>query len=164
MANLCRGTDTGAAPQIRRLKPMTASPVHIGIDLAWGAKNRTGLAAVAADGRLLASGDPQALRPLRGQSALDQPRQAGDAAAARRGHRRATRWGELRSIAASATKHGDLNRIEDEVDGRAEAILRMARRLHRAVGFHRGDDGVHRIGIDGLGVLSAKAKDDGADA
>jgi predicted RNase H-like nuclease len=35
---------------------MTASPVHIGIDLAWGAKNRTGLAAVAADGRLLASG------------------------------------------------------------------------------------------------------------
>ena len=32
------------------------APVHIGIDLAWGAKNRTGLAAVAADGRLLASG------------------------------------------------------------------------------------------------------------
>lgn len=32
------------------------SGVHIGIDLAWGPKNRTGLAAVAADGRLLASG------------------------------------------------------------------------------------------------------------
>lgn len=36
---------------------MSASqPVHIGIDLAWGTKNRTGLAAIAADGRLLASG------------------------------------------------------------------------------------------------------------
>ena len=36
---------------------MTANdPRHIGIDLAWGPKNRTGLAAVAADGRLLASG------------------------------------------------------------------------------------------------------------
>lgn len=29
--------------------------VDVGIDLAWGPKNRTGLAAVAADGRLLAS-------------------------------------------------------------------------------------------------------------
>lgn len=29
--------------------------VHIGIDLAWGQKNRTGLAAVGGDGRLLAS-------------------------------------------------------------------------------------------------------------
>jgi hypothetical protein len=27
------------------------------------------------------------------------------------------RWGELRSIAASAARDGDLNRIEDEVDG-----------------------------------------------
>ncbi|WP_347754733.1 DUF429 domain-containing protein [Agrococcus sp. ProA11] len=30
--------------------------VHVGIDLAWGPKNRTGLGVVAADGRLLASG------------------------------------------------------------------------------------------------------------
>lgn len=35
---------------------MTTSAVHIGIDLAWGPKNRTWLAAVAADGQLLASG------------------------------------------------------------------------------------------------------------
>ncbi|MGM1028989.1 MAG: DUF429 domain-containing protein [Actinomycetota bacterium] len=34
----------------------TNAPVHIGIDLAWGQKNWTGLAAVSADGRLLASG------------------------------------------------------------------------------------------------------------
>lgn len=27
------------------------------------------------------------------------------------------RWGELREVAAAATKHGDLNAIEDEVDG-----------------------------------------------
>lgn len=32
------------------------APVHIGIDLAWGQKNWTGLAAVSAEGRLLASG------------------------------------------------------------------------------------------------------------
>lgn len=34
----------------------TTAPIHIGIDLAWGQKNWTGLAAVSAEGRLLASG------------------------------------------------------------------------------------------------------------
>ncbi len=34
----------------------TTGPIHIGIDLAWGQKNWTGLAAVSAEGRLLASG------------------------------------------------------------------------------------------------------------
>jgi predicted RNase H-like nuclease len=207
---------------------MTASLVHIGIDLAWGPKNRTGLAAVAADGRLLASGSATtadeivdwvgAYADRLGVVAIDAPlvvvNQTGrrgcesqihehfgrfDASphstnlgrpvmhpprgaviAERLGlpmdptgprervaievyphpamvglwqldlilkykHKtkypfdfrkqefgrlldllksepalRAAelpRWGELRSIAASATKHGDLNRIEDEVDG-----------------------------------------------
>ncbi|ERG63184.1 hypothetical protein L332_01775 [Agrococcus pavilionensis RW1] len=60
-----------------------ATTVHVGVDLAWGPKNRTGLAAVGADGRLLASGsagsddeiidwiDAHALR--RGVVAIDAP-------------------------------------------------------------------------------------------
>ena len=207
---------------------MTASPVHIGVDLAWGAKNRAGLEAVAADGRLLASGsattDDEIVDWVSGYAdrlgvlAIDAPlivvNQAGrrdcesaihkhfgrfeasphstnlgkpemrpprGAVIAERlglpldptgprervaievyphpamvglwqldlilkykhkakypfDHRKREfgrlldllksepalrvaelpRWGELRSIAASATKHGDLNRIEDEVDG-----------------------------------------------
>ena len=205
---------------------MTATSVHIGIDLAWGLKNRTGLAAVGADGRLLASasattddeiidwvttykhrlgvvaidaplivvnttgqrecetlisrafgrfdagphstnlGKP-AFNPPRGATlagrlglALDpggerdrvaievypHPAMVGlwqlDLAIKykskhafdlrKREFRRLLdfiksepslrvaelpRWGELRSIAAAASKHGDLNRIEDEVDG-----------------------------------------------
>lgn len=40
-----------------RVEALTLTPtVHIGVDLAWGPKNRTGLAAVGADGRLLDSG------------------------------------------------------------------------------------------------------------
>lgn len=40
-----------------RVKALTLAPtVHIGVDLAWGPKNRTGLAAVGVDGRLLDSG------------------------------------------------------------------------------------------------------------
>lgn len=39
-----------------RVEALTLTPtVHIGVDLAWGPRNRTGLAAVGADGRLLAS-------------------------------------------------------------------------------------------------------------
>lgn len=33
-----------------------SSTVDVGIDLAWGPRNRTGLAMVAGDSRLLASG------------------------------------------------------------------------------------------------------------
>lgn len=208
---------------------MSAHPaVHIGIDLAWGSKNRTGLAAVAADGRLLASGsahgddeivawigshadrlgvvaidaplvvtnatgrrrceslihaafgrfDASPHSTNLGKPEFDPPRGGGiaerlglpmDPGGSREGvaievyphpamvglweldlilkykhktkypfaHRKeqflqllellksvdslrvaeVPRWGELRAIAASATKHGDLNRIEDEVDG-----------------------------------------------
>ncbi|SFS11342.1 Predicted nuclease (RNAse H fold) [Agrococcus baldri] len=207
---------------------MTATSVHIGIDLAWGPKNRTGLAAVSSEGRLLASGsalsDDEILGWISGHAdalgvvAIDAPLVVTNASGRRRcesliqehfgrydayahstnlgkpefnpprgavlagrlglpldpdGPRsgvaievyphpamvglweldlilkykhktkypfdfrkrefgrlldlldrdpalRVTelpRWGELCSIAAAATKHGDLNRIEDEVDG-----------------------------------------------
>ncbi|QUW17863.1 DUF429 domain-containing protein [Agrococcus sp. Marseille-Q4369] len=59
------------------------STVHIGVDLAWGPKNRTGLAAVGADGRLLASSSAgsddeivdwiDAHAPRRGVIAIDAP-------------------------------------------------------------------------------------------
>ncbi|MET4098585.1 putative RNase H-like nuclease [Agrococcus sp. UYP10] len=208
---------------------MSAHPtVHIGIDLAWGSKNRTGLAAVAADGRLLASGSAHGDAEIvawiashakrLGVVAIDAPLVVTNATGRRRceslihaafgrfdasphstnlgkpefnpprgaalatwlglpmdpngtregvaievyphpamvglwdldlilkykhkakypfEYRKAEflrllellegvdslrlaevpRWGELRAIAASSTKHGDLNRIEDEVDG-----------------------------------------------
>ena len=208
---------------------MSAHPtVHIGIDLAWGSKNRTGLAAVGADGRLLASGSAHGDAEIvawiashakrLGVVAIDAPLVVTNATGRRRceslihaafgrfdasphstnlgkpefnpprgaalantlglpmdpngtregvaievyphpamvglweldlilkykhktkypfEYRKAEflrllellkgvdslrlaevpRWGELRAIAASSTKHGDLNRIEDEVDG-----------------------------------------------
>ena len=208
---------------------MTASElIHIGIDLAWGPKSRTGLAAVSSDGRLLASGsalsDDEILAWISdhadalGVVAIDAPLVVTNASGRRRcesliqehfgrydayahstnlgkpefnpprgavlaerlglpldpdGPRSGVaievyphpamvglweldlilkykhktkypfdfrkrefgrllallkreptlrvselpRWGELRSIAAAATKHSDLNRIEDELDG-----------------------------------------------
>jgi hypothetical protein len=54
--------------------------------------------------------------------------------------------------------------VKDQIDRRAEAIGGVARGMHHASRLDGGDDGVHGIGIDRLGILAAKTQDDGAAA